>query len=173
SVPRYEEYKDSGVEWMGKVPSHWKLRKLKHIASFSGGGTPSRDNPSYWDGAIPWVSPKDMKIERITGTEEYITEEALRTSAAELVSAGALLLVVRSGILRHTIPAAINEIPVTLNQDMKAVRPASDICSSDFLLRWVQGLNALLLLQWSKQGATVESIEHDYLRETKLALPPL
>src|SRR5690606_541330 len=122
---------------------------------------------------IPWVSPKDMKIERITGTEEYITEEALRTSAAELVSAGALLLVVRSGILRHTIPAAINEIPVTLNQDMKAVRPASDICSSDFLLRWVQGLNALLLLQWSKQGATVESIEHDYLRETKLALPPL
>jgi type I restriction enzyme S subunit len=61
SFPRYESYRDSGVEWLGDVPEHWCLRKLKTIASFAGGGTPNRDNLAFWNGDIPWVSPKDMK----------------------------------------------------------------------------------------------------------------
>lgn len=67
---------------------------------------------------------------------------------------------------------AINEIPVALNQDMKALKFDPNICSNKFFLRWVQGLNDLLLLAWAKQGATVESIEHAYLAETHISLPP-
>ena len=70
SFPRYPEYKDSGIEWLGEVPAHWTPEKIKYVASFSGGGTPSRDNLAYWNGDIPWVSPKDMKAEQISGTEE-------------------------------------------------------------------------------------------------------
>lgn len=80
SLPRYPKYKDSGVEWLGEVPEHWMLPKLKGIASFSGGGTPSRENLAYWNGNIPWVSPKDMKAERIVGAEESITEAGLKSS---------------------------------------------------------------------------------------------
>ena len=82
-------------------------------------------------------------------------------------------MVVRSGILKHTIPVAINDIPVALNQDMKAIWLDSDYLSSGFFMRWVQGLNDELLKIWLKQGATVESIEQDYLSDTVMPVPPL
>jgi len=165
--------KDSGVEWLGEVPMGWEIVPLKYFTNFSGGGTPSRDNLDYWNGDIPWVSPKDMKVERINSTEEYITEQGLKNSSSSLITSGQILIVVRSGILKHTIPVAINDIPVTLNQDMKALCFNKSFCINSFFFRWVQGLNGVLLLAWAKQGATVESIEHNYLAETLIPLPPI
>ncbi|MFC0101308.1 restriction endonuclease subunit S [Sphingopyxis terrae] len=173
SFPAYSSYRDSGVEWLGDVPSHWDALKVKGFAQFSGGGTPNREKPEYWNGDIPWVSPKDMKQEVITSSEEQITVEGLASSATSKIEPGAVLLVVRSGILRHTIPVAINEVTVALNQDMKALQLNPSFCEPRFLFRWVQGLNDQLLLAWSKQGATVESIEHQYLAETLVPLPSL
>jgi type I restriction enzyme S subunit len=173
SFPRYPAYKPSGVEWLGEVPETWEVKKLKNIASFAGGGTPSRENLDFWGGPIPWVSPKDMKAEKITQAEEGITQEGLDGSPSSLIAPGHVLLVVRSGILRHTIPVAINAVEVALNQDMKAIRLNGEICSCSFLLRWIQGFNDQLLLVWGKQGATVESIEQDYLSRSLVPLPPL
>lgn len=173
SLPRYAEYKDSGVTWLGEVPAHWLPLKVKAFTRFCGGGTPSRDNLAFWNGDIPWVSPKDMKFERIKGAEESITEDGLSSSSSSLVESGRLLMVVRSGILKHTIPVAINDVPVALNQDMKALTFSEKVATSEFFLRWVQGLNDVLLLAWAKQGATVESIEHSYLAETLVPLPLL
>lgn len=165
--------KDSGIKWLGEVPVHWGLNKLKHFTSFSGGSTPSRDNPKYWNGDIPWISPKDMKLEKLSNSEECITEAGLKNSSCSLLSPGLVLMVVRSGILKHTIPVAINDVPVTLNQDMKALDFTEGLCLSIFFLRWVQGLNDVLLLAWAKQGATVESIEQSYLAETVVPLPSI
>lgn len=173
SLPRYSQYKDSGVAWLGEIPASWSITKLKHIATFSGGGTPSRDNKEYWGGDIPWVSPKDMKSEEIYDAQECITDAGLLESSTSLVPRGRVLMVVRSGILKHTIPIAINCVEVALNQDMKALNFDPMRCNSKFFLRWVQGLNDQLLLAWAKQGATVDSIEHGYLAETVVPLPPL
>lgn len=166
-------HRDSGVPWMGTIPSHWRMVPLKYLATFIGGGTPNRDRPEYWNGDIPWVSPKDMKSEIILSAQERITREGLANSTSTMVVTGSILLVVRSGILQHTIPIAINATPVAINQDMKALGINSDLCCPQFLLRWVQGFNDQLLLAWCKQGATVESIEQTYLGETLAPLPPL
>ncbi|MBR8219577.1 restriction endonuclease subunit S [Burkholderia vietnamiensis] len=168
----YPAYKESGVEWMGEVPAHWQLRRLKHMARFTGGGTPSRDNPQYWNGHIPWVSPKDMKAEVISGAEESITDEGLKGGSSSIVPAGRVLMVVRSGILKHTIPVAINDVDVALNQDMKAIWLDSNYLTEPYFLRFVQGLNDELLKAWLKQGATVESIEQDYLSNSWMPVPP-
>lgn len=165
--------KDSGVEWLGEVPEHWEIKTLKYIAKFCGGGTPARDNLNFWNGDIPWVSPKDMKVEDIYTTEEYITQAGLKNSATSLVPQDQVLLVVRSGILKHTVPVAINKIVVALNQDMRAILFNPEDCMQKFFLRWVQGFNNDLLKAWLKQGATVESIEHDYLANTILPLPSI
>jgi type I restriction enzyme S subunit len=173
SFPRYERYKDSGVEWLGEVPEHWRPRKLGSVATFKGGGTPSKENLDFWNGEIPWVSPKDMKGEYLEQSEDGITPAGLASSATSLIPAGAILIVVRSGILKHTIPVAINRVPVTLNQDMKAIVLDPAIGVSEFFLRWVQGLNELLLHVWLKQGATVESVEHSYLTNTEISFPTI
>jgi type I restriction enzyme S subunit len=173
SFPRYPAYKPSGVEWLGEVPEHWEVKKIRNFASFTGGGTPNRENLSFWGGPIPWVSPKDMKVERIIEAEEGITQEGLDGSSSSLVAPGHVLIVVRSGILRHTIPVAINAVEAAINQDMKAVRMDDKVCMNIFFLRWIQGLNNQLLLAWAKQGATVESVEQEYLSKTALPLPTL
>lgn len=169
----YPAMKDSGVPWLGEVPEHWEVRKLKYAVSFSGGGTPSKADASFWGGHIPWVSPKDMTRARITDSIDHITEEALSSSAASIVPPGALLIVVRSGILRRTIPVAINAAEVALNQDMKALRPRDGVVASKYLRALVQGNEGALIQEWTKQGATVESIEHEFLANSLIPLPPL
>ncbi|MCW3147025.1 restriction endonuclease subunit S [Stutzerimonas stutzeri] len=163
--------KDSGVEWLGEVPAHWVLEPLKYQCRFSGGGTPSKENLDYWKGDIPWVSPKDMKTFWIAETEDKITEAAVVESSTNMVEPGALLLVVRSGILQRTIPVGINTVTVSLNQDMKALRFIVD-GMAEFVSFLIKGFEPSILLEWRKQGATVESIEHEYMANTVLAVPP-
>lgn len=169
----YPAMKSSGVPWLGEVPAHWEVRKLKYVVSFSGGGTPSKAEASFWGGRIPWVSPKDMTCARIADSLDHITEEAVSASATSVVLPGALLMVVRSGILRRTIPVAINAVEVALNQDMKALRPRAGVVASDYLRAFVQGNEGALIQEWTKQGATVESIEHEFLANSLVPLPPL
>ncbi|EJG0691666.1 restriction endonuclease subunit S [Vibrio parahaemolyticus] len=165
--------KDSGVEWLGEVPEHWDVVPLKYLCRFSGGGTPPKDNLSYWtNGTTPWVSPKDMKTFWIEKTQDYVTDIAVKESSTNLVEKGALLMVVRSGILQRTIPIAINTVPVTLNQDMKALR-FNDRMLAPFAADFILGNVDKLLLEWSKEGATVESIEHEYLTNGLFPVPPI
>jgi type I restriction enzyme S subunit len=168
----YPQYKASGVEWLGDVPEGWAETLIKYEASFFGGGTPSKDELQYWSGEIPWVSPKDMKRELIFDTEDHVTELGVKNSAVSLLPLGCVLIVVRSGILKHTIPVALNMVPVTLNQDMRGVKFGLRV-NPNFFLRWVQGNNRDLLNEWSKQGATVESIEHAYFANSPMYLPSI
>ncbi|NJL27562.1 MAG: hypothetical protein HC897_06520 [Thermoanaerobaculia bacterium] len=169
----YPSYKEAGVDWLGRVPAHWEVRKLKNTVSFLGGGTPSKANTAFWNGTIPWVSPKDMRGPWISSATDYITQEAVWGSATSVIPPHAVILVVRSGILRRTIPVAINIVEVALNQDMKALRPKRDLIVGEYLRALIQGNETALIAEWTKQGATVESIEHEFLANSRIPLPPL
>jgi type I restriction enzyme S subunit len=71
-----------------------------------------------------------MKAETIGETEDLITEDAVANSAAKYVPASSVLMVMRSGILRHTFPVAINDRTVTLNQDLLALTPYDGIAAA-------------------------------------------
>lgn len=162
--------KDSGVEWLGEVPAHWKISPLKYHCTFSGGGTPSKENLDYWNGDIPWVSPKDMKRFWINDSQDKITMLGVSESSTSLVSSGAVLMVVRSGILQRTIPLGINSVEVSINQDMKALRFSVEELARYFTYL-VIGFEPSWLLAWRKQGATVESLEQEYLSDSLIPIP--
>lgn len=164
--------KHSGVPWLGHIPAHWDAKRLKFVVSTFGGGTPNTGKPEYWNGDIPWVSPKDMKSDFIEATEDYLTEIGVAESATKIVPVDSVLIVVRSGILRHTIPVARNTVEVSLNQDMKAL-VADERLRPGFIHWLISGLQEGLLPIWSKQGCTVESIEMDYMSNTVIPLPPV
>lgn len=164
--------KDSGIEWLGNVPAHWKLQKFKNIVSMVGGGTPSKDNLGYWNGEIPWVSPKDMKIDYIDSSEDCITHLGLMNSSTTLIDKPSVLIVVRSGILKHTLPVAMNIVPVSLNQDMKALLPKK-IIDVNFLFWMLKGIGSYILFSCKKIGATVDSIETEDLNKLMIPVPPL
>jgi len=168
----YPEYKDSGVPWLGELPEHWEVKKLKNLFRCFGGGTPSKSNAAFWEGDIPWVSPKDMHGKTISDTEDHISENAIVESATQIVPTGSTLIVVRSGILKHTLPVATNLIPVALNQDMKAL-VSNGAMKNVYLTYYIQGHNKSLLDAWTKNGCTVESVESASMLGALVPVPPL
>lgn len=136
--------KDSGVEWLGNVPQHWNLNKLKHLCRFISGMTPTKDDKSYWNGDMPWVSPKDMKLKYIYDTEDKISQNALIDFNIKIIDIGKLLIVVRGMILSHSLPVAITKVESTINQDMKAIYFIEEI-KIEYIYYYFVGLSKLIL----------------------------
>lgn len=166
------QMKDSGVEWIGEIPEHWEVEKIKYHFRLIGGGTPSKERTDYWNGEIPWVSPKDMKSDYISQTEDRISEKALKHSTTNLIPPETLLMVVRSGILQRNIPVAISQVELSLNQDMKAFIPFGNV-ETEFLFFFIKGCDSFLRNEWVKQVATVESIEIPIMENYWCLIPPI
>ena len=135
-----------------------------------GGGTPSKSYPEYFTGSIPWVSPKDMKSSVISDSIDHITEEAITHSTTNLVPANSVLMVIRSGILKHTLPVAINSVPVTINQDMKAFVPNESIKAA-FLMHYFKAVENDVLS--GVRGVTADNIDFKAFQKRTIIVPPL
>lgn len=162
--------KDSGVEWIGEIPEGWEIAALKRLGTPATGSTPSKDNPDYWDGNIPWVSSKDMKSDYLLDSEDHITQAAVDECGLTLFNPGTLIFCVRSGILRHTFPVAVATLPVTINQDLRALSLTGDV-NPAFLLYYMRGMNDTIVTLYEKIGATVESIEMNWFLYFPVVLP--
>ncbi|MGF1574726.1 MAG: restriction endonuclease subunit S [Cyanophyceae cyanobacterium] len=155
-----------------KLPIGWEWEQLGNFGYTLGGGTPSKSDPSYWDGTIPWVSPKDMKVDYISDSQDHISEIALRNSATKLIPKGSLLIVVRGMILAHSFPAGITNSTVTINQDIKALCPyVSSISNYLLLLTKGRKLFFLSLVERSSHGTC--RLETNQLLSAIIPIPPL
>lgn len=159
------------IRFLERTAARCVQKRVGDIVDFIGGGTPEKKVGRYWNGAIPWVSPKDMKKVILSDTEDHITEEAVSESATAVVPANAILLVVRSGVLAHSVPIAQILKPMAINQDMKALLPKKGYNIRPLLLlAW--GLTRRdLILKCVKRGPTVHSIELDQFRRLDFPLP--
>jgi type I restriction enzyme, S subunit len=155
-----------------ELPDGWAWGRLGDFGYMVGGGTPSKSNSSYWDGEIPWVSAKDMKVDYISDSQDHISEIALKKSTTKLIPEGSLIIVVRGMILIHSFPVALTTSIVTINQDLKALcLYISSIV--DYLLLSTKGRKKhfLSLIERSTHGTC--RLETDKLLSTILAIPPL
>ncbi len=110
-----------------------------------------------------------MKVFELRGSEDLVSEKAL--ARLSLIPEGSILVVVRSGILSRILPVAINHLPVTINQDMRAFVPAPEI-SARFIAWQLLANQREILGKCSKDGTTVASIEAVALASFPFALPP-
>ena len=164
--------KDSGVKWIGEIPEHWEISRVRHLASLCSGATPSKDVLSYWEGDIPWVSSQEVKSDIIEDTSLHISEKAINSCSTQLMPAGTLVMVVRSGILQHTIPVALLGVPSTINQDIKAFQ-FNHLMFPAYFKYYIQGENGALLSVIIKDKTTVESVDNQLLLSLKLMVPPI
>ena len=162
--------RDSGVEWLGEVPEHWGETEIRYITKQMGGGTPNKERLNFWNGDIPWVSPKDMKVDHIYDTQDKITKEAIQESSAKLVPAGSVLIVVRGMILVHSVPVALTQLEVTINQDMKALIPEKNI-NGEFLLFFMKGLKGLILDLVEESAHGTKCLRSELFDRMKIAVP--
>jgi len=164
--------KDSGVEWIGSIPSHWRIVPLKYVVSIAGGSTPDKGNDDYWHGGeIPWASAKDLKVETLLDTEDHITELALR-SGAVVIPEGCVITVVRGMILARTLPVAVTARAMVINQDLKALQPKREL-RTEYLADILRSISSAILARADVAAHGTKVLRSEDWTRFEIPLPPL
>ncbi len=153
-------------------PNRWKTETVESVCKeIYGGGTPSKSHPEYYEnGDIPWVSSKDMKTDILSDSQIRINQLGVDNSTAKMVPVNSVVMVIRSGILKHTLPVAINIVPITVNQDLKVFIPGADILPL-FMMFQFKMLEKDILS--GVRAVTADNIEFNTLKQREIMIPPL
>ncbi len=170
----YEKLADGSVicideELPFAIPDSWSWERLSNIAVVGGGKTPSTAHTEFWNGDIPWITSKDMKSKYVVSSLLKLSD--LGAQSMQRYAPNTLLLVTRSGILRHTLPVAILKTEATINQDLKAIE-LIDSSLAEYLYVCLKGLETSILQKYAKSGTTVENINFDEFKHILLPIPP-
>ena len=169
SFPRYERYKDSGVEWLGEVPEAWEVAPIKHYFQIVGGSTPKSDQERFWDGDVVWVTPSDWsKLQSLylSNSQRKITTEGFTSCGTSLVPENSIILSTRAPI--GSLGIAANEM--CTNQGCKSLIPTNTVVSKfyGYLLS-----NSSTELNIRGKGTTFLELSSDELSAFKVPFPPL
>jgi putative type I restriction enzyme (specificity subunit) len=160
--------KDSGVQWIGEVPEHWEVCKIKNKFMIISGGTPKSDVESYWNGDVVWVTPADYNTEDkvIVKGKRNITKEGLKNSSATILPKNSIIFSKRAPIGL----VAINAVPLATNQGCLGCIPKLNVDTiySYFLLSSFQKQFELL-----GSGTTFKEISLSSFSSFVIPLPPL
>lgn len=146
-------------------------RSLGELAIWSSGGTPSKSNPRYWNGNIPWISASSMKTGRLEQSDRTLTTEGLN-NGSRLANAGDVLLLVRGSELHKRIPVGIAQRDLAFNQDVKALKPNRET-TSKYLYYWLCAKEKLLLSKVEQTGIGAGKLDTELLKSLEIELPTL
>ena len=164
---RYEKYKDSEIAWIGEIPEHWEMLKIKNAFYIVSGATPKTDNSAYWDGEIIWITPADYKTEDrvIKSGKRNITLAGLNSCGTSIVPQGSIIFSKRAPIGL----VAINVVPLCTNQGCISCIPRSFVNNKYFyylisvLTEWFELLGA---------GTTFKELSTNNFVNFNLSQPP-
>ena len=163
---QHTRFRRTGI---GETPEAWLDMTLADVATVVGGGTPSRSQPIYWNGDVPWATPTD--ITRLPGriiseTESSITDAGLERSSATLLPPNSLLMTTRA-----TIGAcAINQVAMATNQGFQSLVPKRR--SYVGFLYYLMQHHARRLEQLGA-GSTFLEVSNRTVRRFRVHMPPL
>ena len=122
--------KDSGIKWIGKIPEHWEVIKIKNAFNIISGATPKTDNMAYWDGEITWITPADYNTEdkMISSGKRNITLAGLNSCGTSIVPEGSIIFSKRAPIGL----VAINVVPLCTNQGCISCIPKPSVNTKYF-----------------------------------------
>ena len=166
SLKKYKRGLHKLVFIKNRKPS-WEKSALHDIASFCGGGTPSKDVSSYWDGEIGWISSSDIQEEWIDdiSVTRRITKKAIDNSATKLCPEGTIAIVSRVGVGKVAI------IPESLctSQDFTNI---TSITGNTHYMAY-QIAFRMKLEAMKTQGTSIKGVTADTIKSMVLDIPPL
>ncbi|MCF7978740.1 MAG: restriction endonuclease subunit S [Chromatiaceae bacterium] len=148
----------------------WPTARIGDVCKVVSGATPKTTNPSYWDGDVPWVTPKDLSelnSKVLLDTPRKITKAGLNSCSARMLPAESVLFSSRAPIGL----VAINAFPVCTNQGFKSMVPRGDRIFSGYLFWWLTVHRDHL--QNLGRGATFKEVSKQIVEEIEIPLPPL
>ena len=148
----------------------WESRPLADLVEFHSGGTPSKAVPEYWGGPIPWVTVKDMKTMRFSGTARTLTE--LGATRVTMTPKGSVLVLVRGMGLFKDLPVVLCDEAVAFNQDIKSLVPRRGV-DGEFLAFALISRKNTILRHVDSAGHGTGRLDTELLRSTRLPVPSL
>lgn len=148
----------------------WPTAKIGEVCDVVSGATPRTREDRYWDGNVPWVTPKDLsnlKRKHLSDTPRKITSEGFKSCSVQMLPAQSVLFSSRAPIGL----VAINTIPVCTNQGFKSMVPHADRISADYLYWWLSVHSARI--QELGRGATFKEVSKKIVEDLRIPLPPL
>lgn len=150
------------MEMFGDSPNaHYTSLKECSI-SISGGSTPSMEHAEFYGGDIPFVKSGDVKSDYVSSGTLWLTQCALEQTTAKYIPTGTVIVVTRSGILKHMLPVAIASNPIVINQDIKAFELKPEY--NPIYIAWAIRAKSDFLLHQTR-AMTVDNIESKDLYE--------
>ena len=122
----------------------WRATTLGEVSTWASGGTPKKDEPSYWGGDIPWISANSMHVTRFFESDLTLTEAGLK-NGSRLASKDTVLLLVRGSALHSRMPVGIALRDLAFNQDVKGITAKADQIRPWYLLYWLMGNEKFIL----------------------------
>lgn len=170
-IKEYEQYKNSRVEWIGKIPQHWKISTLKHLLEkIFTGGTPTTTDQSFWadeEEGIPWVAISDISKSNgfLYKTHKEITEKGRESKGLEIVPKGTLLLSIFASLGKITEL----KIDATINQAILGLLPNHQL-ENKFLAYYLR--DAERYISYYSSMSTQENLNLTKIRNLFFTVPP-
>ena len=142
-------------------------KPLGDVCHVIGGGTPSKRNPAFYEGDVPWATVRDMRHEILRQTEFRITEAAIKNSSTNVIPAGNVVIATRVGLGK----VCLLEQDTAINQDLRGIVPKADNINVRFLFRWFQSIAHRIEAEGT--GATVKGVKLPFIKSLPLPLPAL
>ena len=155
----------------GEFKSIFPLFKISDICNSISGGTPSKENKTFWNGNIPWASPKDIKSFYLDKTIDSITELGVKNSSTKVIEPNNLIIVFRA-LKEGELNSSITKRSVAINQDLKALYFKENVLPEYILILFKIFQKQLFPLR-TKTGTTVYSMNNIEFESLKIPLPPL
>lgn len=161
--------KDSKVDWLGEIPKHWDVWKVTHgFRRIGSGTTPKSDNPTFYDGTIPWVTTSELRESIIFDTVQKVTEEAVAShSALKIYPAGSLAIAMYGATIGRLGMLGIN---ATFNQAC-CVFSDPEVFDSRFVYYWLW-MRRPILISLSNGGGQ-PNLSQDDLKKIWIPIPDL
>ena len=166
-LKRYENYKDSDVEWLGEIPEHWEIMKTTHVFNKIGSGTtPTSTDTKYYDGEINWLQTGDLTDNIISETSKKITYKALKDfSTLKIYPKNSLVIAMYGATIGK---AGILDIETATNQACCVLSNAKQILEKYAFYWFLASKNNIISMGY---GGGQPNISQDLIKSLRITIP--
>ena len=168
--PQSVAYKESRIPWVGKIPEHWEVRKIKQVARIVTGKTPSEESNHEWGSDLMFITPTDCLVEKkyVSSSTRKLSQEGIKKFASIIVPKDSVLVSCIASIGK----VSVNSENALTNQQINTVIPNKNFSSTDFL--YYQLLIAMPFVEKYFCGySTLPIINKGDFSNVPIVLPPL
>ena len=161
--------RDSGIDWIGQIPAHWEISRIKDVASLGSGTTPKSGVDKYYDnGTIPWLNTSDVQNRLITQSTYFITEKAVEDyPVLHYYPENTVLLAMYGGGTIGNV--GLMAFPAMINQACCAITPKKGL-DSKYLYYYL--LNKQNWIVSTGFGGTQINLSQKLIAQYYITIPP-